>query len=269
MTRSAALKAYWAIIKGEIMIGAMYRASFIFTVLSNLLYIVLVYYLWSSIYRGATVIRGMTFEQTFVYLALGSSIFILFKTYSDWIISHRILDGSITVDLFKPIDFQLQMLSHAAGGALSYFVIITVPALVVVGLTVGGRVPSGVGWLFFLPAVLIAFVISFLLDYMVGLTSFYTASLWGISMTKEIIVTLLSGALIPIQFFPEAVQGVLKVLPFQTMYNVPLTMITQPDRPVGDFAGMLLVQVLWLIALWVASRLFFRRAVRVLTVAGG
>src|SRR5512140_1677713 len=118
MTRSAALKAYWAIIKGEVMIGAMYRASFIFTVLSNLLYIVLVYYLWSSIYRGATVIRGMTFEQTFVYLALGSSIFILFKTYSDWIISHRILDGSITVDLFKPIDFQLQMLSHAAGGAL-------------------------------------------------------------------------------------------------------------------------------------------------------
>ena len=255
------MKAYWAIVKGEIMIGTMYRASFIFTVLSNLLYIVLVYYLWSSIYRGATVIRGMTFEQTFVYLALASSIFILFKTYTDWLISHRILDGSITVDLFKPIDFQLQMLSHAAGGALSNFVIITVPALAVVWLTVGGSVPIGVGWLFFMPALGIAFVISFLLDYMVGLSSFYTASLWGISMTKEIIVTLLSGALIPIQFFPEAVQNILKFLPFQAIYNVPLTMITQPDQPVSAYAGLLV--------LWLASRLFFRRAVRVLTVAGG
>ncbi|CAG0927538.1 hypothetical protein TFLX_00514 [Thermoflexales bacterium] len=263
------MKAYWAIVKGEFMIAAMYRASFIFTVLSNLLYIALVYYLWSSIYRGATVIRGMTFEQTFVYLALGSSIFILFKTYSDWIISHRILEGSITVDLFKPLDFQLQMLSHAAGSALSNLVLITAPALIVVGLTVGGRVPIGLGWLCFMPAVIIAFTISFLLDYMVGLTSFYTSSLWGISMTKEIVVTLLSGALIPIQFFPEAVQGILKVLPFQTIYNVPLTMITQPDRPVSEFVAQLSVQVAWLIVLWVASRLFFRRAVRVLTVAGG
>ena len=263
------MKAYWAIIKGEFMITAMYRASFIFTVLSNLLYIALVYYLWSSIYRGATIIRGLTFEQTFIYLALGSSIFILFKTYSDWIISHRILEGSITVDLFKPIDFQMQMLSHAAGSALSSVVLITAPALIVVGLVVGRSVTIGVGWLFFVPAVIIAFVISFLLDFVVGLTSFYTSSLWGISMTKEIIVTLLSGALIPIQFFPEGVQAILKVLPFQTIYNVPLTMITQPDRPVGELAGQLLIQVVWLTALWVLSRLFFRRAVRVLTVAGG
>src|SRR5512139_97374 len=172
------MRSYWAIVKGEIMIGAMYRASFIFTVLSNLLYIVVVYYLWSSIYRGATVIRGMTFEQTFVYLALGSSIFILFKTYTDWIISYRILQGLITVDLFKPIDFQLQLLSHAAGRALSSFAIITLPALVVVGLVVGSRMPIGPGWLFFIPALTIAFVISFMLDYLVGLTSFYTASLW-------------------------------------------------------------------------------------------
>lgn len=263
------MKAYWAIAKGEIMIGAVYRASFIFTVLSNLLYMVLVYYLWSSIYRNATVIRGLTFQQTFVYLALASSIFILFKTYTDWIMSHRILEGSIIVELFKPIDFQLQILSHAAGGALSNFALITVPSLAVVWLVVGNAIPAGPGWLFFLPALVIAFVISFLLDYMVGLSSFYTASLWGISMTKEIIVTLLSGALIPIQFFPEAVQGILKFLPFQAIYNVPLTMISQPTLPLGDYAQMLLVQVLWLVVLWVLSRVFFNRALRVLTVAGG
>ncbi|HEY4720751.1 MAG TPA: hypothetical protein VII92_02810, partial [Anaerolineae bacterium] len=137
------MRPYLAQIKAIYMSFAIYRLSFIFTVVGNLIYIVLVYYLWSSIYRGATVIRGLTFNQTFVYLALASSIFILFKTYSDWFISRKILDGSIIIDLFRPIDFQLLTLSGAAGFALTNFTIITLPSLAVIWLVVGGALPIG------------------------------------------------------------------------------------------------------------------------------
>jgi ABC-2 type transport system permease protein len=263
------MKPYLAHIKGVYMSQIVYRSGFIFTALGNLLYIALVYFLWSSIYGTSSVIHGLTFSQTFVYLAFASSMFILFKTYSDWILSRRILDGSIIVDLFRPIDFQLQLLSRAAGFALANFTIVTLPSLAVVMLVVGSALPIGIGWLFFPIALVLAFCLSFTLDYVVGLSSFYTASLWGISMTKEIIVTLLSGALVPLQFFPEAVQQVLRFLPFQAIYNIPVMLITQPNLGVGDYLQMLAVQMVWLVVLWGLSRLFFNKAIRVLTVAGG
>ena len=263
------MRPYLAQIKGVYMSQIVYRASFFFTLVGNLLYMALVYFLWSSIYRNSTVIRGLTFYQTFVYLALASSMFILFRTYIDWLVSRKILDGSIIVDLFKPVDFQLMVLSRSAGSALCTFTIITVPSLAVMLIVAGSALPIGIGWLFFPLGLVLAFVISFTLDYIVGLTSFYTASLWGITMTKEIIVTLLSGALIPLQFFPEAVQRVLQFLPFQAIYNVPVMMVTQPSQPVVVYVQMLAVQIVWVAVLWGLSRLFFNKAIRVLTVAGG
>jgi ABC-2 type transport system permease protein len=127
----------------------------------------------------------------------------------------------------------------------------------------------GIGYLFFPISLVLAFLISFHFDYLVGLTSFYTESIWGISTTKEILIAVLSGALLPLQFFPEALQRILMVLPFQTIYYTPLMMVTEPDRGAVVFLQMLGVQAVWTIVTYVLCRLFFNHAVKVLRVAGG
>jgi ABC-2 type transport system permease protein len=114
-----------------------------------------------------------------------------------------------------------------------------------------------------------AFMISFYIDYYVGLLGFYSESVWGLSTVKEIIVTVFSGALIPLQFFPESMQKVLIWLPFQAIYHTPLMMVTQPDRGWDVFIPMLLVQLFWVISLFIATRLFYNRAIKVLRVSGG
>ena len=83
MTRSAALKAYWAIIKGEIMIGAMYRASFIFTVLSNLLYIVQVGTSMESV--------GETLQRFLVLLVVAIPIALTVSLAGGWFLAGRAL----------------------------------------------------------------------------------------------------------------------------------------------------------------------------------
>ncbi len=88
-------------------------------------------------------------------------------------------------------------------------------------------------------------------------------------MTKEIVTTLLSGALVPLQFFPEAIQRVLELLPFQAIYHVPLMLITSADLTFADCLRLLGTQVFWVVTLFAISRLFFSRALRVLTVSGG
>jgi len=263
------LRSYLAILRGSFMVGIIYRFGFIFTILGNIVYMSVTYFLWRSIYANASTLRGMTFNETFLYVALGSAVFILLKTYADWYISYEIREGIIAIYLTKPVDYQLYSLAVSLGGALMNLAAITIPTIIM--LVFVFRVPLQVGpGLFLFPLSLaLAFLISFNFDYFIGVLGFYSESIWGMSVTKEIFVTALSGALIPLQFFPETLQKILLVLPFQAIYHTPMMMVTRPNQGWDVLLPMLGVQFAWTIAIFILTRLFYYQAVKVLRVAGG
>jgi ABC-2 type transport system permease protein len=131
------------------------------------------------------------------------------------------------------------------------------------------KITFGIGLFLFPISLFLAFLISFSIDYFIGLIGFYSESVWGFSTTKEIIVTVFSGALIPLQFFPDGMQQVLYWLPFQAIYHTPLMMITRPDQGWNVFIPMILVQVFWAVVMFILARLFYNQAIKVLRIAGG
>ena len=68
-------------------------------------------------------------------------------------------------------------------------------------------------------------IINYCIDFFVGTICIYTESIWGINIMKQVIVLLLSGATIPIAFFPETLKKIVYYLPFQSIYNAPLTIL--------------------------------------------
>ncbi len=263
------MRKYLAILRGQMMRGLAYRSGFFISIVGNLVFIGVLYYLWRSVYSGRDQINGLTFDQTLLYVALGSTVFILLKTHVDWLMSFEIREGAVVIYLIKPVDYQMVMLTFSAGSSLLAAVIVTAPtiALLVWGLGIGW--PIGVGTALAPLALILAFLISFCFDYTVGLSGFYTESMWGLGIVKDTLVVVLSGALIPLQFFPESLREILLWLPFQAVYHAPLMMITQPDRPLGVQLTALGVQALWAVALFGLTRLFYSRAIRVLRIAGG
>lgn len=263
------MRSYWPVARATYMIGIVYRFGFLFGIVGNLVYLGVAYYLWKSIYKYSDVIRGLTFNETFIYVALGSAIFILLKTYADWIIHYEIREGAIATYLTKPIDYQVYALFANFGALLMNLTAITVPTALVMLFVFKVKVAFGPGLFLFPLSLLLAFLISFSIDYFVGLFGFYSESVWGLSITKEIIVTVISGALIPLQFFPDAIQRVLYWLPFQAIYHTPLMMITRPNQGLDVFLPMILVQLVWAILLFLLARLFYNQAIKVLRIAGG
>jgi ABC-2 type transport system permease protein len=263
------LRSYLAILRGSYMVGMIYRFGFLFTILGNIVYMAVTYYLWRSIYANSVTLRGMTFHETFLYVALGSAIFILLKTYVDWYMSFEIREGFIAIYLTKPVDYQLYTLSVALGSMLMNLSAITIPTILMLVFVFKVPFEIGPGLFLFPVSLFLAFLISFNLDYFIGVIGFYSESIWGMSITKEIIVTALSGALIPLQFFPDWLQKILLVLPFQAIYNTPLMMVTRPNQGWDILLPMLGIQVIWVAATFVISRLFYQQAVKVVRVAGG
>lgn len=262
-------RPYLAFLRGSVQISLIYRFGFLFTILGNVLYMAVVYFLWRSIYATADTLHGLTFNETFLYVAVGSAVFILLKTYADWYISYEIREGIIAVYLVKPVDYQFYSLAGAMGGALISLAAITLPTAIMLFGVFRIPIQTGPGLVLFPVSLALAFFISFNFDFFVGVMGFYSESIWGTSITKEVIISIFSGALIPLQFFPEALQRILLVLPFQAIYHTPLMMLTRPNQGWETYAPMLGVQLLWALVTFAASRLFFNQAIKVLRVAGG
>jgi ABC-2 type transport system permease protein len=112
-------------------------------------------------------------------------------------------------------------------------------------------------------------VLNYFINFLVGTICFYTESIWGINIMKEVIVLLLSGASIPLAFFPETLQKIVYYLPFQAIYNTPLKLLIDNSLSMRSRMSMLGWQVFWTVIVGCISYIFFKISVRKITVNGG
>lgn len=264
------MKKYLYLAKSSFQTWLAYRVGFIFTILSTIIYIFITYYLWQAIYsEPGRVLNGMTFNQTFLYLALASAVVSVLQTNIEWSIGNDIISGSIIMGLIKPVNYQILILSRSFGSMLCRLVFISIPSLLLIIIAFDANITIGINILFFLITIFLSFLVNYSFEFIVGVLSFYTQSIWGIFFTKSVIVALLSGATIPISFFPDTFQRILTFLPFQAIYNIPLKILTSQTLNIGEYAEMVLVQIFWIIGLFIAGRLFYNKSLKILTVNGG
>lgn len=268
---SARVKQYLALIRGSIMEGLTFRTSTIVSIIGNLIYLVIIYFLWKAIYDSSPtdVVNGMTFHDTLVYLVLASAMFNFLDTFVVWEIGRSYQTGELVEFLVKPIDYQIFLFFSRLGNCVVAFVITFLPTFFVIYFVTRGSFALGVNLVFFVVSILLALVINYLVDFFVGTICMYTQSIWGINIMKEVVVSLLSGATIPLAFFPEKIRMVVEYMPFQAIYHTPLHILTDRSMTVADDLGSIGIQIFWVFVMILISKMFWKRSMRIMTVNGG
>lgn len=265
------LRKYITLTKAGMMEALQFRLGTFVTVLGNIIYLIIIYYLWKAIYASqpSEVINGMTFEDTMIYLVLATALFYFMEMYLVWIMGRDIQSGGIILSLIKPMKFRRYLFFQNVGNLIMSFLMTFLPTTVIVYFVTGGRIHLGSNLIFFMAAVCFGLLINFFIDFFVGTVCLYTESIWGINIMKEVIVVLLSGASIPIDFFPEPLAKVVMVLPFQAVYHTPLKLLIRPELTIYDRLEMLGLQLFWVVILAVLTDLFWRKSLKQITVNGG
>ena len=100
------LKKYLTLTRAGIIEALQFRLSFLVMVVGNMLYLIVVYFLWKAIYAsaGTDVVNGMTFTDTLIYLVLATALFNFMEMYTVWEIGRNIQSGKIVLDLLKPME---------------------------------------------------------------------------------------------------------------------------------------------------------------------
>lgn len=265
------LKKYFTLTRAGIIESLQFRLGTLVIIAGNLLYLIVVYFLWKAIYAsaGTETVNGMTFSDTLIYLVLASALFNFMEMYVVWEMGRNIQSGKIALDLLKPMDFRKYMFWSYSGSFVTQFFFTFLPTFIVVAIVTHGAIPLGFNLLFFVISVVMAVSINYSIDFLVGTICLYTESIWGINIMKQVIVTLLSGATIPIAFFPEPLKTIAYYLPFQSIYNAPLSVLLEGNPQPQALLTTLGMQLFWCIVMTVLNKLFWKVSIRQITVNGG
>lgn len=263
-----AFKAYFSIANRSMQNTLSYRTSYVISFLSNFIYFISIYALWSAIYEGRTELAGLTWEQMKAYLLVTFVCNSLLSYYSETRISGKILDGSVSADLLKPLDFQKARFAETLGSTVVEGLLTAVIIVVVLTVTAGVLIPDPTHGFLFILSLAASLLVKFGIVYIAGLLCFWSTGSLGIVWARMAVTNLLSGALVPLSFFPGWLEKVSLVLPFQSIVHAPAAIYLQ-QVGTAKALELLALQWGWGIALWLAGKLMWTWAVRQITIHGG
>jgi ABC-2 type transport system permease protein len=188
------IKKYLTLTRAGIIEALQFRLSFLVMIIGNLLYLIVIYFLWKAIYAsaGTDVVGGMTFSDTLIYLVLATALYNFMEMYTVWEIGRNIQSGKIVLDLLKPMEYRRYLFWSYSGSFVTQFFLTFLPTFIAVSILTHGAISFGVNLPLFVVSVIMAISINYSIDFIVGTICLYTESIWGINIMKQVIVLLLS-----------------------------------------------------------------------------
>jgi ABC-2 type transport system permease protein len=222
----SALAVPLALIRISFVANLAYRLRFYTGVVSYLIYVLVYTSIWRAVYAtgaaGGPLAEFATFEALFTYFAVGWLARSFCFNNIDRTLTELVESGHIAARVARPVSLHVQMLCEAIGEATFRAAFFSPILLVVLVVFFGFQPPASIGsFVAFLASLVLSIVVMAELNFLVGLTAFKTQSTWGIMRAKQYLIELLSGLLIPLSYFPDALRKVAYCTPFPTLTSIP------------------------------------------------
>ncbi len=246
-----------------------YRGRTLLNLVSGLMWVAVPYYLWRSVYSTRAEMAGFTWDEMRTYVLLAYAVNGLLTFYSLARLAAVVRSGQVACELLRPLDFLTAQLAYSLGAALVEAALSGGIALALALLFLHILPPASLAAAgLTLASVWLGFLVRFLVGYLVALLCFYTKNALGLIWAEGAVVSLLSGALLPLDLLPGWLQAAVRAAPFASIVYTPLAIY------LGKLQGAALwqalgLQALWAAILWALARVLWRGSARALEIQGG
>jgi ABC-2 type transport system permease protein len=245
-----------------------YRASLVIWLIGHVLDPVVYLAVWSTVSRssGGSVggFGASEFAAYFIVIMLVNHV-----TYT-WIMyeyEYRVRQGMLSFSLLRPVHpIHADLADNISSKVITLPLILAAAAVLALVFRPSFHV---VPWALAAgaPALLLAFIVRFLMEWTLALAAFWTTRVSAINQTYFIAMLFLSGQMAPLSLLPPALQRVATYLPFRWTTSFPVELLLGRL----DFAAAL--QGLGMQAAWGALCLFllrltWRAGVRIYSAVG-
>jgi len=262
------LSPYLAFAKKSFLNRSAYRFNHFMGILNTLVRIFIFWCIYDALYGDRTEVDGITMAMVTTNFVLSIGMDALFSI-NDYYLSDRIGNGSIATELLLPISFKGRMLFENLGNTLFQLFFHFIPALLVCIVTVGMLPPVSFGscLLFFISAVL-GYGVLWNLSFLLQTFAFWLLNMWSLITLKNVLLNVLSGSMLPLWFMPDWMAPVMNMLPFSSIYFTPVQIYLGQLTP-KEIGMKFLVQLLWIVVLYLLGNILWEKGKRKLVVQGG
>src|SRR3989338_9437799 len=255
------LKAYMGVVRIGFKDALAYRFHFVVNALTTPISLIIYFFLWNVIfeYTGAEVIRGFTLQGMISYYAINMIIGFIVWTYIDEEMEDRVINGTLTPMLLRPLNYFWSIFYAHIGMDLLSIMIELIPLTLISVILFGLSLPTLANGILFIISIAIAVMINFIIAYIVGLSAFWLGKIHGIRRMRNVTVSFFAGSFIPITFFPNWFQSVSNYLPFQYIRYVPIT-IYLGNHPLFESIKLVLLGLAWAVALYFIAEMAWKKA---------
>ena len=247
----------------------VYSSSVFANLLSKIIYLYMQFSLWNALF-SANPGRdtGLSHEETLRYIIVATIISTFMECDVIAHINNEIQTGNIANQLIRPMDFRAMVFSKNLGTGLIKLLLYCIPLCIITGLIYHTPVVCRSQLIFGLISVTASYMIQFFYSLIIGLMAFWLIVTWPLNMLLAAIYKLLSGSWIPVQMFPGILERINTFLPFRAIYAIPVTIITAPMERKNIYSE-LLIQLIWIIILYLISLAVWKTGRKKLVVQGG
>ena len=267
------MRKYLAFFRLRFSTDLQYRSAAFAGVITQFVWGTMEILMFRAFYRADASAFPMSFQATVSYVWMQQAFLALFMA---WMMENEIFsaisDGNIAYELCRPINIYRMWFARSLANRFAKAFLRCLPILIVALFLPAPykmMVPVSPGaFTLFLLTLLLGTGVTVSFCMLIYMVSFFTISPMGIRIVAVSGVEFLSGAVIPLPFFPDGIRHLLELLPFASMQNVPLRIYS------GDLAGTsmwqaVLLQIFWLIALTLLGEFLNMLAMKRVTVQGG
>lgn len=263
------MSPYWYIVKIKIQSCFAYRFDVISSLFLQSLVMLSVSFFWISIYGNRSEVVGITQKDMLIYTIIAMLMSTAFDIGVEDKITEGVNDGSVVMDMIKPVHLFGMYIMEDVGKSIASLIQKGIPILIIGSLCICVPVAKSPScFILFIISLCISYLINWLLAALFGIWIFKAISVGPMRAVKAHIIKLLSGSVIPLWFFPDQIQTVMKCLPFPYIYQLPLGIY------IGKFGtqeliGQMSIQLAWLVALAIIFGFVQRKLASFILVQGG
>lgn len=243
--------------------GFVYRLNFIMWRVRLVLMLLTSYFLWQAVFKGRTEIFGYSQNQMLSYIMLAAVLQSMVLASRSIDLAGVINSGELSNIIIRPISNLWYWLSRDAadkalnlifsGVEISLLIILLKPPLAWPGFSL-----SAVSLLLILPP---ATLLYYFINYLFGLTGFWTNEVWAPRFLLMVVLQFLAGLMFPLDVLPQTIQNLAMWTPFPYLVYFPAQVMLAKVSWIEAWRGIS-ATVVWMIIFGAAVEVVWRKGLR-------
>ena len=246
-----------------------YRANLLMYIFYWLVSPIIYLAVWTSIATANGNVNGLTANDFITYYMILLIVDQLTSNIIIHIFAYKVQDGTLSAELIKPIHPMLTatLVNDIAFKTLN--MIVLTPIWIVLALLFKPDFASVSinGILLSIPAILLGYMINYLLSGTIAALAFWTTRVYSIHEIYYAMILLFAGQFVPLQLMPQVIQNIAKFLPFQLFMYLPIQ-IVQGKLTMGEIIQGYITGVIWLVIALTLFRLVWGEGVKRYSAVG-